>query len=514
MKVLLNKNIIGTAFKGTTAIRAVTDSHQEARAESAFLSKIAKDAEKQNNILLLNAGDLFGGVYSRDLMSDLYIQFKKSHPNVEVVMTIGNNDFISVQDKYAPKNPTDKRSPIQFFKDTIKDFEENGINVVCANVKDKDTGKYPDWIKPYTIVERDGDRLFVTGFCVDRLPNKALNIDVISQTESFDELKSAIEAEQPDSIIVLNHDYANTSRQLFDYAKKQGIKIDLIVGGHDHDNPKVESDINLYFPKTFSKSMFEMDLKIRDNIHRLLNIKEVSSDGLPISNEFEAVVKPYEEKSGILDKVAPHVLNLPKFYAHPGSLGTFIADGIKDISGVDAAFFASNVVRVPLYYKEGADILNYDTRKIITFDSTVQRADLSVEALKEVLNSALESRLKLGEQNARFLQCSSNIKIFCEGNSSDKSYVIKQIFLNEEPLLDDNGNPIDSERIISCAFDNYIPTDGRSASLANASKENVLNEQGSKLRIDEVLKRQLQSAVDKYPKGMTYPKFVLEETIL
>ena len=79
MKVLLNKNIIGTAFKGTTAIRAVTDSHQEARAESAFLSKIAKDAEKQNNILLLNAGDLFGGVYSRDLMSDLYIQFKKSH---------------------------------------------------------------------------------------------------------------------------------------------------------------------------------------------------------------------------------------------------------------------------------------------------------------------------------------------------------------------------------------------------------------------------------------------------
>ena len=134
--------------------------------------------------------------------------------------------------------------------------------------------------------------------------------------------------------------------------------------------------------------------------------------------------------------------------------------------------------------------------------------------MKEVLNSALESRLKLGEQNARFLQCSSNIKIFCEGNSSDKSYVIKQIFLNEEPLLDDNGNPIDSERIISCAFDNYIPTDGRSASLANASKENVLNEQGSKLRIDEVLKRQLQSAVDKYPKGMTYPKFVLEETIL
>ena len=514
MKISFNPNMTKQNFRGTTAIRAVTDSHQEARLESALLSKIAEEAKKQNNILLLNSGDLFGGVYSRDLMSDLYLQFKKSNPNVEVVMTIGNNDFISLQDKYAPKNPDDRRSPIQFYKDTIKEFEENGINVVCANVKDKDSGKCPDWIKPYTVVERDGDRIFVTGFCVDRLPNKALNIDVVNQTHAFEELRAAIEEEKPDSIIVLNHDYANTSRELFNYAREQGIKIDLIVGGHDHDNPKTEPDINLYSPKTFSKSMFEMDLLIRDNVKKLMNIKEVSSETLPISSEFESVIKPYEEKSGILNKVAPHVLNLPKLYAHPGALGTFIADGMKDMCGVDAAFFASNVVRVPLYYQENADILNYDTRKIITFDSTVQQADLSVDELKEVLTSAVENRLKLGEQNARFLQCSSNIKIVGEGNSKDKSYYIKQIYLNDEALLDDNGNAIDKTKLISCAFDNYIPTDGRSVALANANKVDVINDSGKKLRIDEVLKYQLQSAAGKYEKGTTYPKFVLEETII
>ena len=238
MKINLNTTMINPNFRGTTAIRAVTDSHQEARAESAFLSKIAQDAKNQNNILLLNCGDLFCGVYSRDLMSDLYLQFKKNNPNVEVVMTIGNNDPISSKDKYAPKNPDDKRNGIQFFKDTIKEFENNGINVVCANVVDKETGDCPDWVKPYTVIERDGNRIFVTGFCIDRLPNKALNIDVLPQTDAFETLKSAIQEEKPDSIIVLNHDYSDTSRKLFEYAKAQGIKIDLIVGGHDHDNPK------------------------------------------------------------------------------------------------------------------------------------------------------------------------------------------------------------------------------------------------------------------------------------
>ena len=122
MKITFNSSMVSPNFKGTTAIRAVTDSHQEARAESEFLSKVAEDAKKQNNILLLNCGDLFCGVYSRDLMSDLYLQFKKSNPNVEVVMTIGNNDPISSKDKYAPKNPDDKRSGIQFFKDSIKRY--------------------------------------------------------------------------------------------------------------------------------------------------------------------------------------------------------------------------------------------------------------------------------------------------------------------------------------------------------------------------------------------------------
>ncbi|MBE7708131.1 MAG: hypothetical protein E7Z88_05430 [Cyanobacteria bacterium SIG27] len=513
MKIALNNNFTKPNFKGTTVIRALTDSHQEARLEAQLLSRISKQAKSNNNILVLNCGDLFGGVYSRDLMVDLYKKFKQANPNVEIVMTIGNNDPITSRDKYAPKNPDDKRRGPEFLKDTIKDFESCGIHVVCANFLDKETGKCPTWIKPYTIIERDGDRIFVTGFCVKRIMADLKDIEAISQQEAFEELKSAIEKEKPDSIIVLNHDYADTSERLFEYAKNQGIDIDLIVNGHDHDNPKSNPMINMYTPKVFSKSMFEMDLNIQNRLNELKNIKEIESGALPLESGINELISDYEAKSGISDVVAPHTLNLPKFYAHPGALGTFIADGIKEISDVNAAFFASNVVRVPLYYKENADILNYDTRKVITFDSTVQKATFNPYELKDILSTAVEKRLSLGEQNSRFLQCSSNIKIVGEGNSADKSYRIVQIYLDNEPLFDENGFAYEPDRQISCAFDNFIPIDGRSEILKNADKKDVILD-GKKLRIDEVLKRQLQKAPSRFEKGMTYPKFELIETII
>ena len=49
MKISFNPNMTKQNFRGTTAIRAVTDSHQEARLESALLSKIAEEAKKVEN---------------------------------------------------------------------------------------------------------------------------------------------------------------------------------------------------------------------------------------------------------------------------------------------------------------------------------------------------------------------------------------------------------------------------------------------------------------------------------
>ncbi|MBO8431638.1 hypothetical protein IAC76_09655, partial [Spirochaetes bacterium] len=54
-------------FGGITKIYAIADSHQETRKTAAFLSKILHDNENNTNVLFLNCGDIFKGIYPKQL---------------------------------------------------------------------------------------------------------------------------------------------------------------------------------------------------------------------------------------------------------------------------------------------------------------------------------------------------------------------------------------------------------------------------------------------------------------
>ena len=150
------KNKSTSSFGGITKIYAIADSHQETRKTSTFLSKILHESKDENNVLLLNCGDIFKGIYPKQLEKDCYIKMKEAKPDLEMVMTLGNNDFGF------------NKESVDFLIETVKNFASKGIHTVCANIFDT-TGKRPEWLKPYTIVERDGDRNFVTGFCIDNI---------------------------------------------------------------------------------------------------------------------------------------------------------------------------------------------------------------------------------------------------------------------------------------------------------------------------------------------------------
>ncbi len=493
-------------FQGITAIRAVSDSHQETRKEAQLISRVIKQSKTKDNILFLNCGDLFCGVYPRESMIDTYLKFKELAPNVEIVATIGNNDSISQKDKYFNSNKALQYNSIDFLKKTIEKFESKGINVVCSNIVDKTTNNYPGWIKPYSIVERDGDRIFISGFCIDRLDNKALNINVLSNSEAINKLQQYIELEKPDSVIILNHDYLDSSVNIHSLFHP-----DLIIGGHDHNRIPMDKKRRIFYPGSFSSSMFEIDLKIKDNVSKILSLNEIKTENVKILPELDKLVSYYEKDCKLNEVIAQSTLDLAKLYAHPCALGGFLADGIKDKTESDIAFFASNIIRVPLRYKENGNIKNYDLRKVITFDSTIQKAELNTDALKEVFNSALRNRVLLGEQNSTFLQFSTNVGVEVDIDKINKTCTLKQIYINNTPLLDDNQNPIYPDKKFICAFDNFIPNDNRSKLLQEAKKEDFKDENYNNYRFDKLLFELLQEAPKKYEKGMVYPSFKLIE---
>ena len=485
------------SFTGITKIYAISDSHQETRKTSAFLSKILAESKKNKNILFLNCGDIYKGIYPKQMERDCYLKLKEANPDIEMVMTLGNNDFGF------------NKESLDYLVDTVKQFSSKGIKTVCANIFEAN-GKRPDWLQPYTIIERDGDRTFVTGFCIDNINTSRFGIVPKKQSEVMDEICTAIKEEKPDNVVVLNHDYMPISKEIVQTCKDKGIKVDVVIGGHDHEPVQPDRKLNIYYPMSFSDSMYRINIINHKNTKKVTDVEEIQNDGLKVNHTFSGDLEPYERKTGLLDKIVPYTLNLKKLYSEPCSLGSFLADEMKQTANTDIAFFSTGFLMKPMEYKENQYITNYLFKKTIIADTPIKKVELSSKDLKEVFQHSLNTN-GYGSSNPRFLQCSNNIRIEGKNNPKESRWELKQIYINDEPLFDKAGEPIDANRKYSCAIDSYIADGGQGfVSIKTQPKEDVYVN-GEPIKINEVLMNGLKSAPSRFEKGSEYPSFQLIE---
>lgn len=483
-------------FTGKTKIYAIADSHQETRKTSAFLSKILDDTKSDKNVLFLNCGDIFKGIYPRQLERDCYIKMKEEKPDIEMVMTLGNNDFGF------------NKEGLDYLIDTLKTFSGKGIKTVCANIFQKD-GKRPDWIKPYSVVTRDGDKTFVTGFCIDNINTAKFGIVPKKQSEVLDEVISAIEKEKPDNVVILNHDYMPVSREIVDSCKKRGVNVDVVIGGHDHEFVPPDKELNIYYPRSFSESMYKMTLENNSGAKKVSDVEMVDNGGIRLNPVFESGLNKYEKDTGLLDEIVPYTLNLPKLYSKPCPLGSFLADEMKKTAGADIGFVSTGFLMKPLFYKQNQSITNYDFKKTMIAETPIKKVELSVSELKDVFQNALKQN-GYGSSNPKFLQCSNNVKLEGHDNSAKQFWELTQIYIDGKPLLDKEMKPL-TDKKFSCAIDSYIADGGQGfVTLQNAEKSDVVKS-GSQVKINEVLLNGLKDASVRYPKGAEYPQFELIE---
>lgn len=491
----LNNNTSNQSFTGITKIYALADSHQETRKTSTFLSKILQDSKHEDNVLLLNCGDIFKGIYPRQLEKDCYIKMKEAKPDVEMVMTLGNNDFGF------------NKESLDYLIDTVKTFTSKGIHTVCANIFES-SGKRPSWLKPYTIIERDGDRNLVTGFCIDNINTAKFGIFPKKQKEVIAEINNAILKEKPDNVIVLNHDYMPSSQEIVKTCKQNGINVDLVIGGHDHDFVPPDTQLNIYYPQSFSDSMYKMKLINNSGTRKLTDVEMLENDGLKLSPVFEKDLKVYEKESGLLDAIVPYTLNLTKQYSRPCPLGSFLADRMKNTAGADAAFFSTGFLMKPMPYRPDTNITNYLFKKTMIADTPVKAVELSAEEIKAVFDNALKSH-GYGSSNPKFLQCSNNIRVEGKNNPDAGVFEVKQIYIDDEPLLDEAGNTVKSSKKYKCVIDSFIAEGGQGFSTLQQAEKNDVLVNGEPVKINEILLKGLKDAYKEYKPGSEYPSYSL-----
>ena len=201
-----------------TNIYAITDSHQESRNLSRLLSGIySLEKSSKNPFLILDAGDLFKGIYDKDLSVNAYLKIKELIPQSQIFITIGNNDFGF------------KKADFEYLKSTIEKFAKAGINVVCANIIDNSTQKSVDWVDRYKIITINNQRILITGFCLNNSCANKFKCTLVEIKQSLKELINKIK-EPYDKLIILNHHWYSDSKNLYDYAKENNIKVCFNAG--------------------------------------------------------------------------------------------------------------------------------------------------------------------------------------------------------------------------------------------------------------------------------------------
>ena len=195
---------------------------------------IQKIRQEEENVLLLDAGDIFQGTpYFNYYGGEL--EFKLMSMMQYDVATMGNHDFDNGIDGFYAQLPHatfDFVSANYNFKNTILD----GI------------------VKPFKIIKKDGIKIGIFGLGIEL--NGLVDKKLYKETKYLDPIEIAEETtkilkeeEKCDLIICLSHlgfKYKNDPEKVCDVLLAQKTKnIDLIIGGHTHtflDKPIVETN--------------------------------------------------------------------------------------------------------------------------------------------------------------------------------------------------------------------------------------------------------------------------------
>lgn len=476
-----------------TNIYAITDSHQESRNLSKLLSGVYNfEKDSKTPFLLLDSGDLFKGIYDKDLSVNAYLKIKELLPQAQIFIALGNNDFGF------------KKCDFEYLRQTVEKFQNAGINVICANLIDNKTNRHADWVLGYKILEINGQNFLITGFCLNNSCAKKFNYDLIPPEECFKNLIESVK-EDYDKIIVLNHHWYTYSKSLKDFAMANGIKIDLIIGGHEHSPIKPDYENNIFYPLSFARTLYKMT--IDENVE---NVEEIPLDKLEFIEPLESPIIEYERKTGLREPITKRVLNLTKCYSDPCPLGTFISDNMRKLGKTDIAFHSTGYTMYPLRLADSDVITKYDLGKVICATTTIETINITVAQLKKVFENAVLNRTLKDRGNARFIQCSRNVTVTDSCDFENNTCKIIQIAINGEDLLDSNQNPIDPNRVFTCTIDPYIGSGEQGFEvLKNLPKTKVL-QNGKEVQINELLKNALESAAKNFDGNSEYPsaKFI------
>lgn len=480
-------------------IFALTDCHQEARKLCCLFSGIIKRAAPDGkNTLICDCGDLFKGIYDKNLCVEAYLKLRNQLPEAKIVIAVGNNDFGFSNQEF------------DFLIQTAKRFNQANIHFLCANVIDLETGKYPKWVDPYVLLEINGKKIMITAFCFNMMKMQRYGLKMTGISETFSQLTNTVKYIDPDAFIVLNHALLPSSLELYELARQHGINIDLLIGGHEHSLLPPIEDKRIYYPQAFSRNMLNLKMDLSVKPTALILSETISCKTESLNPIFAPEIEKFEQTSGLNIPVAMSTLDLTRDYSAPCPLGTFIADLMKNAAKTQIAMISTGYMTHALRYEKNKMLTMYNLERAYSAETLIQTVNLKADELKAVFNNALRTKYTQHYGNSRFLQCSQNIGISCIKTENNTAEVV-QIIINGEKLFNDDGTALHPEETISCAIDPYIGAGELGFDVMRHLSKDTLMKDNQLVKIKDLFIRGIKEAEHKYPAGSSYPSYKITD---
>ena len=347
--------------------------------------------ERERPTFLFDAGDMFTGSLSfltrGEVLMEMMLAMRYD------AMAIGNHEF-----DYGAANFSKQMHRVPF-------------PVLGANIFYRGTSHR--YSRPWTIVERDGVRLGVIGVIgLDArsvvLPAGISELDFTDPVGAVAEGVRELEA-NVDLTVVLAHQ-GKTGPMQTDAEARSDVRrdfdedahlagavpgIDVLIGGHAHrgiEQPWVHPSTGTLVVQTYGYGtrLGYLRLKVREGrvtAHdgRLL---EVRSDTLAPDPVVEARLAPYREhaKPVIGEVVGTLAHRLVRDYRAESSLGSFVADVMREVSGAEVAFQNAGGLRADL--PAGA-VTRGNVLDALPFVNSVVAMELTGVQIRAVLEQGL-----------------------------------------------------------------------------------------------------------------------------
>ena len=238
-----------------------------------------------------------------------------------------------------------------------------------ANIYLRDTDRHPEWVRPWTIVERDGIRVGFIGLTTPSTPIVArpslvADFDFRPISDALDRYIPEVRAAGADFVVAVMHEgaFCNVGAAgdaadpacrgpAMDALAAATERFDYAVTGHTHS--RVETEIRgvpviQSYSNTTAYGLGRIDRSAEGAVSaRHLGVRQVWADEIAPDPDVERLVASYSvEIAALVDRVIvdlPEALSAPRDGDFP--LGRIVADAQRHASGADVALMNNGGIR-------------------------------------------------------------------------------------------------------------------------------------------------------------------------